>query len=87
MKRILKFMQMMQQFIISSKNKNIVRFKLQSGTCGFQIWCLCNNIFIHIQKSSIMWIGSWQNLQFLDSLDFYLDYEIIQQVDHKSIWG
>ena len=34
----------------ASKNRNIVRLKLQSGTCGFQSWCLSNNMFVHIQK-------------------------------------
>ena len=70
----------------ASKNKNIVRLKLQSGTCGFQSWCLSNNMLIHIQKkTSIMWIGSWQNLQFLGSLDIYLDNEIIQQIETQKL--
>ena len=39
------------------------------------------------KKKSIMWIGSWQNLQCLDSLDIYLDNEIIQQVETQKLLG
>ena len=35
----------------ASKNKNTVQLKLQTG---FQSWCLSNNLFIHIQKTSII---------------------------------
>ena len=66
----------------ASKTKSTVRLKLQSGTCGFQSWCLSNNMFIHIQKTSIMWIGTWQNLQCFDSLN-----EIIQQVETQKLLG
>ena len=34
-----------------------------------------------------MWVGTWQNLQFLDSLDIYLDNEIIQQVETQKLLG
>ena len=42
---------------------------------------------IHLQKTSIMWIGTWQNLQLLDTLDIYLAGEIIQQVVKQKLLG
>ena len=56
----------------ANKNKNVVHMKLQNGTDGFLSWCLSNNMFVHFQKTSAMWVGVWQTLQGLDSLDIYL---------------
>ena len=42
---------------------------------------------VHLQKTSIMWVGTWQNLLHMDSLDTYLENEIIKQVDTQKILG
>ena len=42
---------------------------------------------VHLQKTSLMWIGTWQNLQHLDSLEIYLDNELIKQVDSQKLLG
>ena len=67
----------------ANKNKNVVQMKLQNGTDGFLSWCLSNNMFVHFQKTSAMWVGVWQTLQGLDSLDIYLANEKIQQVESQ----
>ena len=64
------YTQMMRQFTMQTKNA--VQMKLQNGTDGFSSWCLSNNMFVHFQKTSAMWVGVWQTLQGLDSLDIYL---------------
>ena len=38
-------------------------------------------------KTSLMWIGTWHNLQNLDSLDIYLEDELIKQVDTQKLLG
>ena len=42
---------------------------------------------VHLQKTSIMWIGTWQNLSHMESLDIYLENEIIKQVDTQKLLG
>ena len=44
-------------------------------------------MFIHFQKTSAMWVGVWQTLQGLDSLDIQLANESIQQVDTQKLLG
>ena len=61
--------------------------KLQMGTNGFFDWCISNNMYVHLQKTSLMWFGTWQNLQHLDSLEIYLDDELIRQVDSQKLLG
>ena len=57
------------------------------GANGFFNWCISNNMHVHLQKTSLMWIGTWQNLQHLDSLEIYLDNELIKQVDSQKLLG
>ena len=71
----------------ASKNKIVLRRKLQMGANGFFNWCISNNMHVHLQKTSLMWIGTWQNLQHLDSLEIYLDDELIRQVDSQKLLG
>ena len=42
---------------------------------------------VHLQMTSLMLIGNWQNLQHLDSLEIYLDDELIKQVDSQKLLG
>ena len=42
---------------------------------------------VHRQNTSLIYIGSWQNLQHLDSLEIYLDDELIKQVDSQKHLG
>ena len=44
-------------------------------------------MFIHFQKTSAMWVGVWQTLQGLDSLDIQLANDSIQQVDTQRLLG
>ena len=71
----------------ASKNKIFLRSKLQKGSNCFLNWCLSNNMHVHLQKTSIMWIGTWQNLLHMESLDIYLENEIIKQVDTQKLLG
>ena len=66
----------------ASKNNSILRTKLQQGSNGFLCLCISNDMHVHLQKTSIMWIGTWQNLQNLDSLDICLE-----QVDTQKLLG
>ena len=44
----------------------------------------CMSIY---KKTSIMWIGTWKNLLHMESLDIYLENEIIKQVDTQKLLG
>ena len=71
----------------ASKNKTTLRTKLQQGSNGFLCWCISNDMHVHLQKTSIMWIGTWQNLQNLGSLEIFLEDELIKQVDTQKLLG
>ena len=71
----------------ASKNKIVLRSMLQKGSNGFLNWCLSNNMHVPLQKTSIMWIGNWQNLLHMESHDIYLENEIIKQVDIQKLLG
>ena len=72
----------------ASKNKTILGREPKMGSNGFLSLCLSNNMHVHVQETSLMWIGTWQNLQQLDSFGiFYLDDELIKQVDTQKLLG
>ena len=71
----------------ASKNKIVLRRKLQKGSNGFLSWCLSNNMHVNLQKTFIMWVGTWQTLLHMNSPDIYLENEIIKQVDTQKLLG
>ena len=68
----------------ADKQQEIVESKLQIGTDDFKNWCLSNNIFIHIGKTSVMTVGSRQNVTNLDVMEICIDNEIIKEVETKN---
>ena len=61
--------------------------------CCFKIYkyirlcCFKRYKYIKKKKTSAMWVGVWQTLQGLDSLDIQLANESIQQVDTQKLLG
>ena len=60
------------------KNKHTVEPKLQGGGTDFQTWCIANDMPIHLSKTSVMTIGTRQNLQNTDLIEIYPNNEILQ---------
>ena len=42
---------------------------------------------VNLQKTFIMWVGTWQILPHMESLDIYMENEIIKQVDTQKLLG
>ena len=57
---------------------------LQSGGIDFLNWCLSNNMHINLSKTSVMAIGTRQNLKNSDLINIYLNDEILQKKQNKK---
>ena len=45
------------------------------------------HIYVHVGKTSLMIIGSRQNISRAESVEIYIDNEIIKQVDNQKPFG
>ena len=68
----------------ASKDKNVLQTKLQNGAINFNSWCLSNDMFINLLKTSLMMLGSRQNLMNFDIIEILLNNEFIQHVESQS---
>ena len=71
----------------ADKQQETVESKLQIGTDDFKNWCLSNNMSIHIGKTSVMTVGSRQNVANLDVMEICIDNEIIKEVENQKLLG
>ncbi|MCG7876956.1 MAG: reverse transcriptase family protein, partial [Candidatus Thiodiazotropha endolucinida] len=71
----------------ANKHLNTVAVQLQSGTSGFHLWCKANKMHVHIQKTAYMTLSSRQNVSHEESIEIYIDNEIIQTVEQQKLLG
>ncbi|MCU7801538.1 MAG: reverse transcriptase family protein, partial [gamma proteobacterium symbiont of Lucinoma myriamae] len=71
----------------ASKDYQTVETNLQVSATGFKTWCGSNKMYINIQKTSSMEIGTRQNLSHSDTIKLYLDNEVIKEVDNQKLLG
>lgn len=71
----------------SSKATTIVENKLQSGAQDFKHWCILHKMFVHTGKTSAMLIGSRNKLANSETLQIYIDNELIKNVDTQKLLG
>ena len=69
------------------KDKNVLQTKLQNGAINFNSWCLSNDMFINLLKTSLMILGSRQNLMNFDVIEILLNNEFIQHVESQKLLG
>ncbi|MCU7800963.1 MAG: reverse transcriptase family protein [gamma proteobacterium symbiont of Lucinoma myriamae] len=71
----------------ASKNYKTVENKLQVGANGFKNWCRTNKMYIHLQKTMQMTIGTRRNLTRTEQIKVYLDNDLIQTVNDQKLLG
>ena len=71
----------------ASKVPNTIKTKLQISSNDFKTYCKQNKMYVHVGKTSLMIIGSRQNTSRTESIEIYLENEIIKQVDNQKLLG
>ena len=68
----------------SNKDSKIVESKLQVVSTDFKTYCIQNKMYVHVGKTSFMLIGTHQNLSLVESIEIYVDNEIIKEVENQN---
>ena len=71
----------------ASKVPDTIKTKLQISSNDFKIYCKHNKMYVHVGKTSIMILGSRQNIAEIESFEIFIDNEIIKQVDNQKLLG
>ena len=61
--------------------------KLQVASTDFKTYCTQNKMYVHVGKTSFMLIGTRQNLCLVESIEIYVDNEIIKEVENQKLLG
>ena len=69
----------------ANKDKNVLESKLQNGAATFNHWCISNDMFVNWLKTSLMMLGTRQNLSDFDLVDVYLESYCIQHVETQKL--
>ena len=65
---------------VSNKDSEIDESKLQVASTDFKTYCVQNKMYVHVGKTSVMLIGTRQNLSVVDPIEIHIDNEIIKEV-------
>ena len=65
----------------ASKVCKTVENKLQNGATGFKCWCMSDKMYIDIPKTTCMALGSRRNLNNNDTIEIYIENQLIQSVE------
>ena len=68
----------------SNKDSKIVESKLQAASTDFKTNCIQKKMYVHVGKTSFMLIGTRQNLSLVESIQIYIDNEIIKEVENQK---
>ena len=73
----------------ASKVPDTIKTKLQISSNDFKIYCKQNKMYVHVLlgKTSLMILGSRQNIAEIESFEIFIDNEIIKQVDNQKLLG
>lgn len=69
------------------KTQDIVETKLQNSAIDFKFWCIQHKMFVNWPKTSLMTIGTRQNLSNTFSMNISIDNESISNVSHQKLLG
>ena len=69
------------------KDRKIVETRLQIGASGFRNWCSLNKMYINMQKTTQMILGTQRNLNRSEHVEVYLDQELVQLVKKQNLLG
>ena len=71
----------------TSKDCKTVKNKLQNGASGFKCWCMSNEMYINISKTTCMTLGSRQTLNHNEAIEIYIESQLIQSVEQQNLLG
>lgn len=71
----------------ASRDENALQSKLQGGAVKFDSWCQSNDMFINLLKTSLMLLGSRQNLSKFNLIEIILESTSIQHVESQKLLG
>lgn len=72
---------------VAHKTQDIVETKLQNSAIDFKFWCIQHKMFVNWHKTSLMTIGTRQNLSNTFSMNISIDNESISNVSHQKLLG
>ena len=72
---------------MASKLSDTIKTKLQIYSNDFKIYCKQNKMYVHVGKTSLMILGSRQNIAEIESFEIFIDNEIIKPVDNQKPLG
>ena len=68
----------------SNKDSKIVESKLQVASTDFKTYCIQNKMYAYVGKTSFMLIFARQNLSLVESVQIYVDNEILKEIDNQN---
>ena len=71
----------------ANKRKDIVETKLQSSGTDLQTWCIDNEMYVNIPKTSVMSIGTRHNFLNSDMIQMYINDELLRITDTQKLLG
>ena len=71
----------------ANKSKTVIQTKLQKSGTDFVTWCIDNDMYVNIPKTSVMSIGTRQNLLNSDLIQIYLNDELLRNTETQKLLG
>ena len=71
----------------ANKSKDIIETKLQRSGTDFHTWCIDNDMYVNIPKTSVMSIDTRQNLLNSDLIQIYINDELLRTTDTQKLLG
>ena len=57
------------------------------GTCKFKSYCVVNKLSMNLPNTSLMILGTRQNLAHNNKIEVYLDNQLIENVQKQKLLG
>ena len=71
----------------ANKSKTVIQTELQKSGTDFVTWCIDNDMYVNIPKTSVMSIGTRQNLLNSDLIQIYLNDELLRNTETQKLLG
>ena len=69
----------------ANKDKNVLKSKLENGAATFNHWCISNDMFVNLLKTSLMMSGTRRNLSKFDLVGVCLESHSFQYFETPKL--